>query len=286
MNLEERRTRIAVRQEAQANRSAQKRFQDLGITLGPLTAAMCEDASWRIEDHLYPFSQVYADEIEEILRFANAQRQHGRYWPRLVARRSQRDSALDELRIARHFCSHKFEIVKWEPLGQNGHRGEYLIARTCGAHVFVEVKGPRWEGELKDWEISSGRASKPKDLYAEARRVAPSKRIQFEIDKSYNKFAPMTSNLLVMAGYRGFMSLDAIQAQEALYNPNLSGCFAHSAYPNLGGVGLFSMGNGIDETAYAMTIFKNPFALKPLPDALGRVFTVKLPELMERITII
>src|SRR5439155_2944829 len=153
MNLEERRARIAAKREAQAKRSAQTKFEDLRIALGPLTSAMCHEASWRTEDRLYPFWQVYADEIEEVLRFADAQGQRSRYWPRLTARKAQRDSGLDELRIASYFHYNEFQMVEWEPLGQNGHRGEYLIVGPSRECIFVVVKGPRWEGELKDWEI-------------------------------------------------------------------------------------------------------------------------------------
>ncbi len=286
MSLEERRARIAAKREAQAKRSAQTKFEDLQIALGPLTAVMCQEASWRAEDRLYPFWQVYADEIEEVLRFANAQGQRSRYWSRLTARKAQRDSGLDELRIASYLHDNEFQIVEWEPLGQNRHHGEYLIAGPSQERVFVEVKGPRWEGELKDWEISAGRTGEPKELFAESRPLAPWKKIQFEVDKSYEKLAPTTRNLLVMAGYRGFMSLDRTQVSEALYNPNRSGCFTKTAYANLGGVGIFSMGNAINETAYGMIIFKNRFALEPLPDDLVRAFNAELPEPTEQTTII
>jgi hypothetical protein len=274
MNLVERRTYIAARREAQAKRSAQTQFEDLRIAVGPLTSAMCNQGRWRAEETLYPHWQVYADEIESVLRFAEAQHQLERYWPRLTARKAQRDSALDEIRIAYYFHRNEFEIVEWEPVGQHNRMGEYLVRGPSNVDVFVEVKGPRWEGELKPWEIQQGRTKQPKDLDSEARWVSPRKRIQIEIDKAYGKFAPTTHNLLVIAGYRGFMALNEIQAREALYNARLSGYFTTPAYENLGGVGIFSMGNHISETAYEMSIFLNPvpFARECLPADLVRAF--------------
>src|ERR1043165_8761129 len=116
---------IAATRAVHAARHAQTKFEDLGVKLGPLTAAMRAEAKWPGEEHLYPAWQVYADEIERVLRFADEQGQLTRCWPNLIARVAQRDSALDELRIAYHLHQHHFLIVDWEPVGFKGNKGEY-----------------------------------------------------------------------------------------------------------------------------------------------------------------
>jgi len=211
---------------------------------------------------------VYANEIEAVLEYAQVAGQLNRYWPRLIARRSQHDSALDELRVALHFQRKQFQIVEWEPTGQDERKGEYLVRGPLNRDVFVEVKGPRWEGELKPEEIQAGRTKQPKDLYLEARAIAPWKQIQLEVDKAYEKFVPTIPNLLVIAGHRLFVSLEYgsdIHAQEALYDVAHSGFFTTPAYMNLGGVGIFWLGTDGKATWYQMELFTNRFALEPLP---------------------
>src|SRR2546428_5364320 len=240
---------------AQAKRHSETRFADLNVTLGPLAAALRDEAEWLSHDHLYPAWQVYADEIERILQFADIQGQIGRYWPRLIARVPQRDSALDELRVAYFLDSCGLRIAEWEPPGMDQKKGEFLVLAPSGARVFVEVKGPRWEGELKKGEIRAGRTMQPKDLYLETRAVAPWKQIQFEVDKAYDKFLPTTNNLLVVIGHRGFISLEhgtAMHASQALYERSHTGCFTTAKYANIGGSGVFWMANATKERRYKM----------------------------------
>ena len=275
MRSDELREHIATKRAAQAARHAQTRFEDLGVTLGPLTDAMRAQARWRNEDHLYPAWQVYANEVERILHFADEQDQLTRYWPKLTARIQQRDSALDELRIAYHLYQNQFNIIKWEPVGLNDNKGEYLVRGESDVDIFVEVKGPRWEGELNQEEIQAGRAKQPKDLYLDGRAVAPWRRIQFEVEKAYKKFVPTIPNLLVISGHRGFISMEhgtEMFANMALYESRLSGCFTNPIYENLGGVAIFWMGNNMSESWYQMKLFLNFFALEPLPEDLRRTF--------------
>jgi hypothetical protein len=266
---------IAVTRAAQAARHAGTKFEDLGVKLGPLTAAMRAEARWRNEDHLYPAWQVFADEIERILRFADEQGQLSRCWSNLTARIPQRDSALDELRVAYHLHQHQFRVVDWEPAGLNGNRGEYLVCGPSSVEIFVEVKGPRWEGELDDEEIKAGRTKQPKELYLEGRAVAPWQRIRFEVEKAYKKFIPSVPNLLVIVGNRGFVSMEHGAekfAERALYDAHNAGCFTGPVYENLSAVAIFWMGNNVSECWYEMRLFLNPFAIGPMPDDFCTTF--------------
>jgi hypothetical protein len=260
------RTRVA-----QAKRHSETRFTDLNIKLGPLTARLRDEAQWCAQEHLYPAWQVYADEIEMILEFANVQGQLNTYWPKLTARIPQRDSALDELRVACYLHDHGIRIIEWEPLGQGNKRGEFLVCGQSGMKVFVEVKGPRWEGELKEYEIQGGRTKQPKDLYLETRPIAPWKQIQLEVEKAYQKFSSSLPNLLVVVGHRGFISLEHgtdMHATQALYDAHHSGYFTDARYSKTGGVGIFWMGNDMSESWYEMRLYLNRYAFEPLPKDL------------------
>lgn len=281
--------RIAAKRAAQAARHARTKFEDLGVTLRPLTAAMRAEARWVDDDHLYPACQVYADEIESVLRFADEQGQLARCWPNLTARVPQRDSALDELRVACHLHRNQFRIIDWEPVGLNGNKGEYLVRGPSNVEIFVEVKGPRWEGELKKEEIRAGRTKQLKELYVEGRAVAPWQRIRFEVEKAYKKFVPNVPNLLVVAGHRGFVSMEhgtEMFADMALYDTHHSGCFTGPTYENLGGVAIFWMGNTMSESWYDMRLFLNPFAIEPLPDDVRQTFVSSDPPVTDRKLII
>lgn len=280
---------IAATRAAHAARHAQTKFEDLGITLGPLTAAMRAEAKWLGEEHLYPAWQVYADELERVLRFADEQSQLARCWPNLTARVAQRDSALDELRVAYHLHQNHFLIVDWEPVGLNGNKGEYLVRGPSGVDIFVEVKGPRWEGELEEDEIRAGRTKQLKELYLEGRAIAPWQRIRFEVEKAYKKFTPTAPNLLIVAGHRGFVSMEhgtEMFANMALYDTHNSGCFTGPKYENLGGAAIFWMGNTMSESWYEMRLFLNPFAAEPLPDDVRQAFDSNDPPVTRRKLII
>ena len=155
---------------------------------------------------------------------------------------------------------------------------------------FVEVKGPRWEGELKEWEIHAGRTKQPKYLYSEARSLSPRKRIQVAIEKTYTKLRGDNHNLLVIVSYRTFESLDSFDQthiRNALYEARYLGRFTTSAYDKLGGVAFFSMESLDNENQYNMKLFLNSFALKPLPHDLVLALNAELPESStEKITIV
>ena len=126
-------------------------FELKEVVLGPLGSSVLKQARWKGEDK-YPAWQDVADEFEVLLEFTKSQGQYHRYFAELTATRKQRDSALDELRVALHFCQSRFQIVKWKPIGQAPKEGEYLICGPSGINTFIEVKSPTWESELTEKE--------------------------------------------------------------------------------------------------------------------------------------
>lgn len=232
------------------------------VRIGPLTATAMDRARWRGQNE-FPSSQHLADEVERVLSFATTQAQFARYLGPLRGSKSQFDSALLELRVAFFLRRNQFEIIQWEPVGSDAHRGEYLIQGPSRVSTFVEVKSPGWEGELSTEERRAGRLRQPKDLYCEARSVAPWQSIQFAVHKAYEKFAPSTPNLLIIADDL-FLSLahsTNIHAGMALYEKHNNGCFTDEKYANLGGVGIFWIENDGRRIGYEMKLFLNPYAL-------------------------
>jgi hypothetical protein len=269
MHRDELHAHIAATRAEQAAYEAQTKFEDLNLNLGPLTAALLSQAQWRSQFPLFPVWQFFADELEEVLSFADQQGQLARYWPDLTAKRKpQMEAALDELRIARHLYQKQFNVVHWKPVGLADNEGEFLIQGVSKTTIFVEVKGPRWEGELDEEEIESGRTALPKELYCDGRSVAPWERIQFAVKKAYKKFLPAMPNLLVVAGHHLFVSLEYgtdMMAESALFDGSYSGCFTDHTYQNLGGVGIFWLEHNNQACQYRMKLFINTYALTPLP---------------------
>ena len=261
MTPEDLRQIIANRREADAAR--EKRFPPQYVKLGVLTSTIMDRAEWRGEDE-FPSSQLWSDEVERVLSFAHSQEQFGRYLPDLRGRRSQRDSALAELRVAFYFHRNQFRVTTWKPKGANRNEGEFRVCGPSGINVFVEVKSPGWEGELSDAERNAGRTRKPKYLHAEGRAIAPWERIQFSVKKAYKKFSSDSPNLLVIADDL-FVSLQhgtELHVGQALYGKLHSGCFADSTYENAGGVRIFWINQNDCEIWYEMKLFLNPNALQ------------------------
>jgi hypothetical protein len=94
MTPEELRQVITNRREADVAR--EKRFPPPSVKFGVLTSTIMDRADWRGDE--FPSSQLWADEVERVLSFANSQEQFGRYLPDLRGRRSQLDSALAEFK--------------------------------------------------------------------------------------------------------------------------------------------------------------------------------------------
>jgi hypothetical protein len=250
-------------------------WSGIEIDLGSLTSLVRDRAKWIGEDQ-FPSSHLWADEVERILSFAMAQGVFERYLGDLTGSKSQRDSALAELRVAFYFHRNQFHVSSWKPVGLPPKEGEFLIHGPSGVSTFVEVKSPGWEGELSVAERNAGRTKQPKHINAEARAISPWERIQFAVDKAYGKFLSTQPNLLVVADDL-FVSLQhgtEMHAGLALYASHKAGRFVDHSFENLGGVGIFWVENNLKQVTYDMRLFLNPFSRisTTLPEDLRKAF--------------
>lgn len=165
------------------------------VNLGSLTRSVLDGAVWRNES-VFPAFQAWADEVECVLSFLAAQGIFDRFLKRLRAR--EYEGALAEARAGFFFHRNGFRILRWEPEAIAGRPGDLEIQWRDGVPVFVEVKGPGWEGELSPDEIRVGRQHLEKYINAEARAVGPVERVLYAIEKSLPKFAPDRPNLVVV----------------------------------------------------------------------------------------
>ena len=168
-----------------------------GVRLGPLTRAVLDGAVWR-DASAFPAFQSWADEVERVLCFLEVQQMFKRFLPRLRARESERDGALAEARTGFFFNRNGFRIMDWAPEAVKDRPGDMEIQWRDTEPVFVEVKGPGWEGELSPEEIRAGRRFLPKYINAEGRAVGSASRVIYAIDKALPKFAPERINLVVV----------------------------------------------------------------------------------------
>jgi hypothetical protein len=206
---------------------------------------------------------MFKEELDTVLQFADSQNRTGQFVPRLESKNTQRDEALNELRVAYFFHRSGFPIVQWEPPGLNGKRGEYLLSTPEGGKIFVEVKSPGWESELSDAERQAGRTKEPKYRGRGGGAVRHSEDLRRCISSAYPKFAPTQPNLLVISD-DFLVPLDFTQpysADIALYDRH-SGYFMSSKYKNIGGIGIFTAeGTTRRGVEYRFQVFDNPFAL-------------------------
>jgi len=186
----------------------------------------------------------------------------------LTAQKTQRDEALQEIRVAYFFDRQGLPVVEWEPPGRSGTVGEFSIRTHESGSLFVEVKSPGWESELGPSQLRAGRAKEPKHKNLEGRAFAPSKIIKRSITKSYPKFRCDQPNLLVIADdlIVGLGHGTALHAQIALYRPVGScvaerGYFTTGAFANLGAVGVFSLESYNPRITYALKVYANPCAI-------------------------
>jgi hypothetical protein len=242
--------------------------------LGPVARRLICPDRWTDE---YPSCAEFAQELDELLQFADLQGQLKRFAPRLECGRTQRDEALEELRVAFLLYHTGFPIVQWDPPGLNGKLGEYLISTLEQQNVFVEVKSPGWEGELSQEQLDAGRAKQEKYRQGEGGAFGNWQPVQRCIasENTYPKFAPTQPNLLIIADDLKVSLHDSLNHVDiALYNTHqgygIAGSFTSGAFENLGGLGVFRAiltGRGVE---YEFKVFDNPFALPrtKLPNSL------------------
>jgi len=177
-----------------------------GVNLGPLTQEIVSNASWFCTDD-FPSNQAWADDVERVLAHLKTHGQFDRFLPRLRGKLTQRDGALAEARVSFLFHRQGFSITSWEPRTASGSLGEFEIQWKSTSPILVEVKGPRWEGELDQSERTM-RKKEGKYKNGEARTLDTIGKVIEAIDKAkkQNKFLPGKPNLLVICTSNLFVS--------------------------------------------------------------------------------
>jgi hypothetical protein len=227
------------------------------IKLGPLTRAICESASWKGQDD-FPSNQIWADEVEKVLYFLQIQGKFERYLPNLKGKLTQRDGALAEARVAFFFHLNGFLISSWEPKGADNRLGEFDIQWKNTLPLFVEVKGPRWEGELEDYEKSGLRLSQPRYINGEGRWINPIEKVINAAKKAAPKFLSDRPNLLVVTGDLLFVSPNEIPRD--VVEPQLSYALSEQKFSVIGGIMLFDARYTSECIEYQITFVENPNA--------------------------
>jgi hypothetical protein len=225
-----------------------------GLRLGSLTQTMCHDASWTGKDG-FPASRLLADEIERVLSFLNVQGQFERYLPMLRGKITQRDGALAEARVAFFFHRNGFRIVSWEPKGASDRFGEFEIQWGNTKPIFVEVKGPRWEGELTEEEKFGPRRKQPKYVNGEARWFDSVGKVIDAAGKAIPKFLGDRPNLLVVVAYLLFVSPRELSRN--IVEPQLRDALSDRRFSNLGGIAIFDFHCGYEDISYQIAFVEN-----------------------------
>ena len=240
------------------------------VHLGQLSASIYDGAPWAGDG--YPSHQMFADELELLLSFAESEGVLAMYRKELRGRASQRDSALEELRVANVLHDRGFGVTKWRPVGQAPKEGEFLVRGSDGVDIFVEVKSPGWEMELTEEERLAGRLMQPKYMNTEAFFGNSGAGVRFAVAKAHSKFHPDPANLLVVADDMKFpLGVESsFWARDSLYWEG--GKFTDSRYENLGGVG-FVVKQQQNGRAWAeMKLFLNSHTRVPLPALFVQAF--------------
>ena len=132
--------------------------------------------------------------------------------------------------------------------------------------IFVEVKGPGWEGELSTEEHAAGRSHHPKyDCEKpEPRSVDPIERVFFGVSKALPKLANHRVNLVVIVDDLFVSPLDFPKT----YAAGLTKRITDPTYEAVGGVFLLSPVAYGDSIEYRKYFLPNLGAARPLPQAV------------------
>ena len=233
------------------------------VRLGPVARKFISPARWK---DAYPACPECQRELDILLTFAASQGCLSGFVPRLESKDTQRDEALEELRVAYLLHYGSFPVIQWGPPGLNGKVGEYLVAAPEGQNIFVEVKSPGWEGELSGDERKAGRTKEPKYRNGDGGPFGNWEPVQKRIVAAYPKFAPDRANLLVIADDLKVSLCDslahveiAVYADHAMYGE--MGYFTSPRFENLGGLAVFRASIKDGGVHYEFKLFDNPYAL-------------------------
>lgn len=217
-----------------------------------------------------------------------------RYVSRLKGGKEQCTIAFNEIAVAHFFATEcRTRILCWQPPGAQDTLGEFLVGLDANRPIFVEVKSPRWQGEIAQAHGDGHpRLKMPKYVGAEGMFTNPWASVEYAVEKAYPKMPGDKPCLLVIKDDL-FVSLAdwaAITRDIALYAPKSGlnadgGAFVDRRYERLGGVGVLKVGvdTPFQGVHYNFSLFANPHALPsaalppeicggyPRYNALGRV---------------
>lgn len=232
------------------------------VSLGHMTQIVLDGAVWQQASE-YPASQVWADEAERLFAFLETQQMFHRFLPRLRAREREMTSALAEARAGFFFHRNGFRILRWEPEEVCGHPGDLDIQWGETDPIFVEVKGPGWEGELTEAERKARRKELPKYIDAESRLIAPLNPVFYAVNKALPKLAERRSNLVVLVDD---LFVSPIDLPNAFLTSDVENFLSDSTRRCVGGVFLLKPVCHGDFVEYSRYFVRNIGAVRPLPD--------------------
>lgn len=234
------------------------------VNLGPRTRALLNRSTWS-ERSEYPAHQAWADECEQILSFLEVEDVFEQFLPRLST--GEWEGALAEARAAFFFKRNGFKITSWQPRAKPQIPGDLEIQWMDTEAIFVEVKGPGWEGELTPDEIAAQRQHQPKYIQAEARPIDAFERVSYAIGKAVPKFETTRANLVVVVDDFFFSPLEGpkvfleTRVGKILNDPKFTIVSAVLLLKPIS----YSAKPGVQ---YLQYFYPNPRALRPLPDTV------------------
>ncbi len=182
--------------------------------------------------------------------------------------------AFNEIAVAHFLVTEcRMRILSWQPPGAPNTLGEFLVGLAANRPIFVEVKSPRWQGEIAQAHGDSHpRLKMPKYVGIETRFTGPWASVDYAVEKAYPKMQGDKPSLLVINDDLVLPLADwaAITRDIGLYAPKSGlnadgGAFVDRRYERLGGVGVLKV--GVDSpfrgVRYDFSLFENPHALPP-----------------------
>ena len=192
----------------------------------------------------FPTSNMWKSEINKWLLFIQSKNQLDRYRPRLInVSKPKRDESLAEICAAYTIEKNLgYPIISWEEKTVNGKDVDFIILDNT-KKIYCEVKSPGWESELEQKERLNERKKLPKHINGEVRSIAPWEAIRHTIKKSYEKFLPNCTNLVIMKDDLFVNVIDnpgnivdiALFEEHGAYC-NEKGYFASKDFENVGGI--------------------------------------------------
>jgi hypothetical protein len=208
---------------------------------------------------------VWADEAERLFAFLQAQGVFEQFLPRLCAREREKTAALAEARAGFFFHRNGFHILRWEPEEVAGRPGDLEIQWRSSEPMFLEVKGPDWEGELTEAERRAGRKDLPKYINAEGRAIAPQERVVYAITKALPKLAEHRANLVVVVDD---LFVSPVELPKDHLTAVVANALADLACRFVGGVFLLNPVSYGEFVEYRKYFIPNVGAAHPLPDVV------------------